>query len=159
MPRQRCCGLVKSIPGCQRFIPEGVKKCKSITLKVEEVEAVRLKDMCEMDQTECADAMGLSRATFQRILRSARSKIAFALVEGQAINIDGGNFAVKNRLFECLDCGKQWEVEPCATSGKHGYEIACPACGSMKKAKIAEDGTKTTCGGHGHGGGCCGGHH
>lgn len=70
---------------------------------------------------------------------------------------------MKNRKFECQDCSYTWEVEPCTKGGKHGYEIACPKCGSMKKIKIDESGQKHVCGGgshhgheHGHGGGCCG---
>jgi Mrp family chromosome partitioning ATPase len=75
---------------------------------------------------------------------------------------EGGEDMIKNRKFECQDCGHIWEVEPCTEGGKHGYEIACPKCGSMKKIKIGEDGQKHVCGGnhhgheHGHGGGCCG---
>lgn len=165
MARKRCCGLIEREPNCQQFIPEGKKKSKVVELGVEELEAVRLKDLGRMDQTDCAVAMGLSRATFQRILQSARTKIAMALVEGQSIMIKGGSYMIKNRVFECQDCGHKWEVEPCTAGGKHGYEIACPQCGSMKKNKLAEDGAKHACGGghghghdHKHGGGCCGGH-
>ena len=67
-----------------------------------------------------------------------------------------------NRVFQCLDCNHQWEVEPCTEGGKHGYEIPCPQCGGARKAKLAEDGGRHVCGGghaHVHGqGGCCGGH-
>ncbi len=161
MARQRCCGLVDNLPDCRKFVPEGQVCPKPIILNIEELEAIRLKDHCELDQSECAVEMGLSRATFQRILASARSKIALGLIEGRTIIIDGGNYIVKNRVFECLDCGNRWEVEPCSAGGKHGYEISCPACGSMKKMKISEDGSKTACGGshsHGHGACGCGGH-
>lgn len=68
---------------------------------------------------------------------------------------------MNNRKFLCLDCGEQWEVPPCTAGGKHGYEIPCPKCGSMKKSRVESDGSQTTCGGghhHGHGHGCCGGH-
>jgi Mrp family chromosome partitioning ATPase len=66
---------------------------------------------------------------------------------------------IVKRKFECQDCGHIWEVEPCTEGGKHGYEIPCPKCGSMKKIKIEEDGQRHICGGanhseHGHGG-CC----
>ena len=63
-----------------------------------------------------------------------------------------------NRVFECVECHHVWEVEPCTEGGKHGYEIACPECGSMKKLKL-ENGEKHACGGHGHQGGCCGHNH
>ena len=165
MPRKRCCGLIEREPQCQRFMPEGPQQVKAVELRVEELEAVRLKDLGRMDQAGCAATMGLSRATFQRILQSARTKIAMALVEGWSIIIKGGNYMVKNRVFECQDCMHKWEVEPCTAGGKHGYEIPCPLCGSMNKNKLSEDGTKQACGGghdhghdHKHDGGCCGGH-
>lgn len=163
MPRQRCCGLIEEAPGCRRFSPEGGHRGEAIVLGLEELEAIRLKDQCDMEQVDCAAAMAVSRATFQRILRSARLKIASALVDGRTILIQGGNYRMKNRTFECRDCSKRWEEPPCTEGGKHGYELACPACGSMKKMRIEEDGSKQACGhneaGHQHGSGCCGGGH
>lgn len=163
MARQRCCGLIEQTPCCHRFNPEGNEKAPPVVLGLEELEAIRLKDQCQFEQAECAALMSLSRPTFQRILHSARAKLAHALVEGRPIMIKGGNYVMKNRIFECSDCGKRWEEAPCTAGGKHGYEIACPACGSMKKSKINDDGSVQPCGhgshGHGHGGGCCGGHH
>jgi predicted DNA-binding protein (UPF0251 family) len=159
MARQRCCGLVEEEPYCRRFTADDGGDTDLIVLQVEELEAVRLKDLTGMDQSASAASMGLSRATFQRILQSARGKIALALVTGQTIMIQGGSYMVKNRKFQCQDCNHIWEVAPCSEGGKHGYEIECPQCGSMKKIKIAEDGQKHVCGGghgHHHGGGCCG---
>jgi predicted DNA-binding protein (UPF0251 family) len=149
---------VEQEPCHRQFIPIDAKQEKIIALLVEELEAMRLKDLTGMDQAACAMAMGVSRATFQRLLSAARQKVTSALVEGHSIIIQGGTYMIKNRKFECQDCGAIWEVEPCTEGGKHGYEIACPKCGSMKKIKIGEDGQKHICGGghHGHGGGCCG---
>lgn len=165
MPRRRCCGLVEQEPSYRRFVPEDGNETAVAELWVEELEAVRLKDIEAMDQATCAAAMGISRATFQRILQAARLKIAVALVEGRTIIIKGGMYMVKNRMFECKDCGHTWEAAPCTEGGKHGYEIPCPTCGSMSKLKIGEAGEKHACGGghhhgegHSHGGGCCGGH-
>ncbi|MBP2636364.1 MAG: hypothetical protein H6Q72_2271 [Firmicutes bacterium] len=166
MPRQRCCGLVDEEPVCRKFSPENEQGEKPVVLLYEELEAIRLKDIKEYEQAICASVMGLSRPTFQRILHAARRKIATALVEGRAIVIEGGNYIMKNRVFECVECQHVWEVPPCTEGGKHGYEISCPKCGSMKKMKL-DNGAKHACGGqpqhehehgHGHGGGCCGGH-
>lgn len=162
MPRKRCCGIVEEIPYCRRFIPEGEMSSGSIELFLEELESLRLKDVVELDQNDCALKMGLSRSTFQRVLNSARRKVALALLEGQIINIEGGNYIMTNRIFECVDCAHQWEEKPCTLGGKHGYEIACPTCGSMKKVKL-ENGVKHACGGHQHGDhdhghGCCSNH-
>ncbi|MBC8016549.1 MAG: DUF134 domain-containing protein [Sporomusaceae bacterium] len=164
MPRRRCCGLVDQEPNFLKFAPEGQTKTQVITLQVEELESIRLKDIESMDQAACATAMGVSRTTFQRILQSGRTKIASALVYGQTIVIRGGCYMVKNRKFECKVCSEIWEVEPCTEGGKHGYEIPCPKCGSMDKIKLGEDGARHACGGHNHkhnhgnDGGCCSGH-
>ncbi|WP_094604047.1 hypothetical protein SPSIL_044780 [Sporomusa silvacetica DSM 10669] len=158
MPRQRCCGLIAEEPLCRKFSPEVECGKKPVVVQLEELEAIRLKDIKDFEQAICASMMGLSRPTFQRILYSARQKIATALVEGRAIIIEGGNYIMQNRVFECVDCHHVWEVAPCTEGGKHGYEIACPQCGSMKKMKL-DNGVKHACGGqqHQHGqGGCCG---
>ncbi len=162
MARQRCCGLVDEEPFCRRFIAEEAEGRESVNLQVEELEAVRLKDLLCLEQSEAALAMGLSRATYQRVLQAARKKISAALVNGLGITIQGGVYMIKNRKFECQECQHVWEVAPCSEGGKHGYEIACPECSSMKKIKLGEDGVRHVCGGGhhhgegGHGGGCCG---
>ena len=160
MSRRRCCGQINEGIVGQTFIPQGQSRWPEVFVQLEELEAIRLKDKVGLDQVECAASMGISRATFQRILGGARTKIATALVEGRSIIIRGGNYTIKNRVFECVGCGHVWEVEPCTTGGKHGYEIACPKCGSMKKMKL-DNGLRHTCSGgqqdaHGQGG-CCGG--
>lgn len=165
MPRKRCCGQIDEYPICRKFVPDPSAHIKTMALGYEEMEAIRLKDMVGLDQEECARQMALTRPTFQRILIAARKKLATALVEGQTIIIDGGHYQMVNRVFECVDCGQVWEELPCTEGGKHGYEIACPKCGSMKKSKI-NNGVKHACGGQSHShheqgtaGGCCGGNH
>ncbi len=162
MARRRCCGLVDDPPLCREFSPHLAGSGEPVVLQLEELEAVRLKDLKGWEQATCASVMGLSRPTYQRILQSARSKIAMALVEGRAIIIQGGNYVMKNRVFECVACQHVWSEAPCTEGGKHGYELACPQCGSMKKMKL-ENGVKQACGGgqqeHSQGGCCCGGGH
>jgi len=157
MPRKRCCGFIDEEPRCRKFLPEPAVPGQAVIIGVEELEAIRLKDREGLEQTECAAVMGLSRPTFQRMLRSARGKVATALVEGWTIRIEGGNYMMKNRVFECVACHHVWEEAPCTVGGKHGYELACPKCGNMQKLKL-ENGVKHACGGHEHGHGCCGGH-
>ena len=167
MVRKRCCSMVELEPCSRIFHPFPAGSLHQVKLGMEELEALRLKDLEGKDQTECAALMGLSRPTFQRLLYLARAKVAQALVEGSEICIKGGYYQMKNRKFLCLDCGEQWEVEPCTAGGKHGYEIPCPKCGSMQKTRVEADGSQTACGGahqhgqgHSHGNGhcCCGGH-
>jgi predicted DNA-binding protein (UPF0251 family) len=159
LARKRCCGIIDKTPCCHRFLPEGKSDFDTVKVLYEELEAIRLRDIDGLDQTACAALMGLSRATFQRVLRSARIKVATALLEGNQIIFERGNYSMRNRTFECVDCGKTWEEQPCAAGGQHGYQIACPKCGSMKKSKIEEDGSKSACSERQHFGGCCGGRH
>jgi predicted DNA-binding protein (UPF0251 family) len=65
-----------------------------IPLLYEELEALRLADLKGMTQAKAAAHMGVSRSTFQRIVTSARAQVACALVEGHALEIEGGTFNV-----------------------------------------------------------------
>jgi len=89
MPRPRLCRKIGFRPGVAYFKPRGVPlvDLEIVNLSVEELEAVRLKNVKGLDQTECAKRMHTSQSTFQRILSSAYKKIAEALVFGKAIEI------------------------------------------------------------------------
>ena len=97
MPRPIKCRMVASVPKVSYFKPAGIPmyQLSEVELTVEEVEALRLKDTECLDQTTCALQMEVSRSTFQRVLLSARSKIADALLNGKALKITGGNFSVE----------------------------------------------------------------
>jgi len=58
-----------------------------VELTTEEVEALRLKNIKNLDQTDCAKKMKTSQSTFQRILSSAYRKVSEALIKGKAIKI------------------------------------------------------------------------
>lgn len=68
-----------------RAIP--LSMLEEVELQKDELEAIRLCDLKNLDQTEAAKKMGVSQSTLQRILDSARKKIAEALIEGKAIKI------------------------------------------------------------------------
>ena len=126
---------IENVPSVLNFVPseketEGLKN----TLKMEELEAIRLKDLEGLEQGECAERMEVSRPTFQRILISAREKIADSLINGKAINVEGGNFTRNICPVKCMDCGKIWmESFENLESIKNG-KYTCPACGSLKVA-------------------------
>jgi len=61
---------------------------EEVILTKEEMEAVKLKDFDKMDQIEASEKMNTSQSTFQRILASARIKIAEAIVKGKALKIE-----------------------------------------------------------------------
>ncbi len=76
------------------FKPAGVplRNLEEIVLTHEEIEALRLKDVENLEQNECAKKMGISQPTFFRVIRNARKKSSDAIVNGKAIRIGGGNF-------------------------------------------------------------------
>jgi predicted DNA-binding protein (UPF0251 family) len=96
MPRPPKCRRVAFLPGATYFKPAGIplRVLNEVRLSVEEAEAVRLKDVEGLEQGEGAEKMNISRPTFQRVLASARQKIADALLSGKAIRIEGGNFEI-----------------------------------------------------------------
>jgi len=65
-----------------------MRHLKEIILTKEEMETVKLKDFDGLEQTEAAKKMNTSQSTFQRILFSARTKIAEAIVKGKALKIE-----------------------------------------------------------------------
>lgn len=58
-----------------------------VELQADEVEAIRLADFEGLYREEAANQMGVSRQTFDRIVRRARTKVAEALVGGHALRI------------------------------------------------------------------------
>ena len=58
-----------------------------VNLTIEELEALRLHNIKDLDQSKCAKMMNTSQSTLQRILESAYKKITDALVNGKAIEI------------------------------------------------------------------------
>ena len=103
MPRPTKWRRVGSIPEANYFKPTGIpmRNLEEVSISIEEIEAVRLKDQEGLQQAECAQRMGISRPTFHRVLGSARSKIADALTNGKAIRIEGGDFEIDRRRFRC----------------------------------------------------------
>lgn len=90
--RPRCPRRIEYRPSVTYFKPKGVplSELEVVSLAVEEVEALRLVDLEEMQQEEAAQSMGISRRAFWEDLQSARKKVAFALTNGKAIEIKGG---------------------------------------------------------------------
>ena len=66
-----------------------------VILTFEELEALKLIDLEGLMQEEAAVQMGVSRKTLWNDLKSARKKIATALIQGWAIRIEGGNYILR----------------------------------------------------------------
>jgi predicted DNA-binding protein (UPF0251 family)/predicted Fe-Mo cluster-binding NifX family protein len=96
MSRPVKCRRVCFLPGVTYFKPAGIplRFLSEVCLSLEEAEAIRLKDLGDLEQKQCAEHMNISRPTFQRVLASARRKISDALLNGKAIRIDGGFFEI-----------------------------------------------------------------
>ncbi len=60
---------------------------EEIVLQPDEFEALRLKDVQNLEQEPAAKQMGVSQPTFHRILTAARKKVSDALINGKAIRM------------------------------------------------------------------------
>lgn len=123
---------IENMPSVLLFVPTdkadgGVDEN---VLKMEELEAIRLKDLLGLEQEECAGRMGVSRPTFQRILLCAREKVADSLVHGKAVRIEGGHFTRNICLTRCLDCSNEWEESFENMGQAYGDACTCPNCHS-----------------------------
>jgi predicted DNA-binding protein (UPF0251 family) len=98
---------------------------EEVRLTVDQREAIRLSDLLGMSHEDAGRRMGVSRATFGRIVQRARMAVADALINGKAINVEGGNYKLisTTRIFYCNNCSREWE-EPLGT----GRPECCPSC-------------------------------
>ena len=77
---------------------------KSVSMTLDEYEAIRLIDLLGLTQEDCAMQMGVARTTVQAIYNTARTKLAGALVYGLILCISGGDYVLCHNTDHC--CGK-----------------------------------------------------
>lgn len=132
MPRPSKCRRVEQLPGYTYFKPAGVpmSELSEVVLSVEEIEAIRLRDLTGIEYEACAEKMSVSRPTFHRILASARQKIAQALVNGESMRVEGGNFKLAQYKLKCKSCGHQWEGTICRR------RTMCPLCYGIEWQRV-----------------------
>lgn len=89
MPRPKLCRRIRSNPNVFFYKPQGIplRNLKVMELTIEEWEALRLKNVEGLDQTQSAEKMRTSQSTFQRIFTIAQKKISVAIIKGMAIRI------------------------------------------------------------------------
>ena len=135
---------IENIPTVPYFVPseKDIDEIPGNIIKLEELEAVRLKDLEGLEQEECAQKMQVSRPTFQRILISAREKITDSLVNGKTLKIEGGNFTRNICPVKCADCGKEWSESFEKLEIIKNGEYTCPSCGSSHVGCIKKCGGK-----------------
>ena len=126
MPRPFKCRNIFSEPGITAFKPTGIpaNELEIIELRLDEVEAIRLADLEGMYHEEAAKRMGISRATFGRLVQGARQKVADALLQGKMLTFKGGKVVISGgRAFLCSDCGQTFEI-----SKEVQIPEKCPSC-------------------------------
>jgi uncharacterized protein len=89
MARPKKNRIVNCNPTAYYFKPRGIPlgDLESIILEKDELEAMRLADCLSLSHEEAAQKMQISRATFGRIIKSARNKVASSILTGKAIEI------------------------------------------------------------------------
>lgn len=82
--------MTKFKPQVTYFKPRAVplRQIEEVDLWIEELEALRLCDLLGLGQAKAAEKMETSQSTLQRILESARKKVAEALIQGKAIRVN-----------------------------------------------------------------------
>ncbi len=138
--------VVRKLPKADYFKPRGVplSSLKVVNPTIDEIEAIRLRDLLDLDLEECAKKMDISRRTLSRILKSGRRKVADALFNGKAINLGGGNFVFRGKMGGigagpggkciCPNCGYtilHKAQNPCS-------KMICPKCGAKMTREMKE---------------------
>ena len=104
----------------------------AVTLTLDEMEALRLKDLDKLSQDEIAVMMEVSRQTVRLILERAREKITTALTEEYILLVEGGSYIVHECEFHCTVCGKNFLLR-CDDALQ-----MCPHCASRKTYCVFE---------------------
>ena len=107
MPRPRKGRMVCCLPRNNMFGPLGSSpRGEDVVMSVEEYEAIRLLDLEGLTQEEAAERMEVARTTVQRMYATARQKVAWALVDGSILRIEGGDYQFYPEGEEAFACGR-----------------------------------------------------
>lgn len=90
MPRPKRFRRTSFKPNVLYFKPRGIplQQLEEVILLSDEIEAIKLHDVDNLEHIEAAAKMNISQPTFGRILNSAYKKIGQAIIKGQAIRIE-----------------------------------------------------------------------
>jgi uncharacterized protein len=125
-PRSVCCK-----PEALSFKPCGIppRSLDTVTLTLDELEALRLGDWEGLYQENAAQRMNVSRQTFGTILASAHRKVADFIIHTKRLTIEGGHVRMDNHFSACSGCGNDGSAAP-GTDKRAG----CPKCrGSARR--------------------------
>jgi len=154
MPRPRICRRIFFNPRITYFKPAGVvlRNLQESILTKDELESIRLIDLENLEQSKAGKKMKISQSTLSRLLKSARKKVADALINAKAIKIQGGDFKMVQQrgrgmrrmagaggrgrmggfaagpegVCKCPKCG----TEATHPIGMPCYQMKCPKCGN-----------------------------
>ena len=134
MPIESKIRKIYSFPPYSLYKPPRIplSDLEKITITLEEFEALKLVDYENLPQREAAISMNVSQATFNRVLKNARTKIVSVLVLGQVLVLEGGNNILPCRIFRCTICSYQW------SPNEEGPPKFCPACNSDSIVRVHE---------------------
>lgn len=107
------------------FRPAGIPKgeLKSVSLSLDEFEAIRLADFEGLYQEQAAGRMKISRQTFGNIITSAHQKVADFLLNSKRLSVEGGTVEIAACRFICNRCRHSWSI-PCSAE----RPTECPQC-------------------------------
>jgi len=90
MPRPKKHRRVCCNPSAYYFKPRGIPvyELEEIILDHDELESLRLADLLAYSHEKAAKEMKISRATFGRIIETARKKVVDGILNGKAIRIN-----------------------------------------------------------------------
>lgn len=151
-PKPRRVGFM---PNATYFKPRGIplSTLEEEVLTVDELEALRLTDVEQLEQTKAAKKMQISQSTLQRILTKAHQKVSTALTMGRAIKIEGGAYIMQNSQQPtggrgrmggpvaggpdgtCICTNPDCKAEVPHQTGVPCSDQKCPKCGSSMTRK------------------------
>ena len=100
MARPKKIRFIACTPESTYFKPRAIplSELEEVILRLEEIEALKLKFLEKLEQKEAAKKMKISRTTFWRVFNSAGKKVSDALINGKAIRIEGGHYALEKEV-------------------------------------------------------------
>ena len=149
MPRPRRIRRIFFEPSATYFKPAGIlmNSLQESILTKDELEAIRLIDYEEILQEKAAKKMKISQPTLSRLLKSARKKLADAIVNSKAIKIQGGVYQMVQPRGRGLGLGRgagRGAGRGLGGRGRMGGPVAagpggqcvCPKCGAKATHQI-----------------------
>jgi predicted DNA-binding protein (UPF0251 family) len=129
MPRPQKHRHVRCNPGAYYFKPRAIplSSLEEIILKIDELESLRLADYLALSHEQAAAKMKISRATFGRIVETARKKIVDAILNGKAIKIS-------NEIPDSIKEKANIEIRNCKSLIK--ADVKCQKCKKNKPGEV-----------------------